>query len=249
VLAADDPAATATAVMTAEQLRGSLPPFELGRAALTDVVKECQALFARSAPLRGAAARTVDVDVDLGHGRRLTGTVPRVHGNQVVTLSYSRLKPKQRLASWLDVLALSATYPDENWTGHAVARAKAGPQRALVGPLDHRALEWLQALVELYDAGLTRPLPIPLDTAHAWADARAKELRGMDVDPIEAAAKAWVTDPFNPWGIKGEDDDPAHRRIYGHSAPVSVLVDAGLATHAWTLWEPLLAGAEKVGQL
>ena len=71
-------------------------------------------------------------------GRRLTGTVPRVHGNQVVSVSYSRLKPKQRLTSWLDILALSASYPDENWTGHAVARSKAGPQRALVGPLDHR---------------------------------------------------------------------------------------------------------------
>jgi exodeoxyribonuclease V gamma subunit len=249
VLAADDPAATATAVMTAEQLRGSLPPFDLGRAALTDVVTECQALFSRSAPLRAGMPRTVDIDVDLGDGRRLTGTVPRVYGNQVVSLSYSRLKPKQRLASWLDVLALSATHPDQNWTGHAVARAKAGPQRGLVGPLDHRALEWLQALVALYDAGLTRPLPIPLATAYAWADARAKELRGMDIDPVAAAEKEWVTDPFNQWGIKGEDDEPAHRRIYGHSAPISVLIDAGLPSYAWTLWEPLLAGAEKVGQL
>ncbi|XBB66998.1 exodeoxyribonuclease V subunit gamma [Nocardioides sp. WV_118_6] len=249
VLAADDPAATATAVMTAEQLRGSLPPFDLGRAALTDVVKECQELFARSAALRAGTPRTVDVDVDLGGGRRLTGTVPRVHGNQVVSLSYSRLKPKQRLASWLDVLALTATHPDENWTGHAVARAKAGPQRALVGPLDHRATEWLHALVALYDEGLTRPLPMPLDTAYAWADAHAKELRGMDADPVEAAARAWVTDPFNQWGIKGEDDDPAHRRVYGHSAPVTALVDAGLASYAWTVWEPLLAGAEKVGHL
>ncbi|GAA3663687.1 exodeoxyribonuclease V subunit gamma [Nocardioides ginsengisoli] len=249
VLAADDPAATATAVMTAEQLRGSLPPFDLGRAALTDVVTECQALFSRSAPLRAGTPRTIDVDVDLGDGRRLTGTVPRVYGNQVVSLSYSRLKPKQRLASWLDVLALSATHPDQNWTGHAVARAKAGPQRGLVGPLDHRALEWLQALVALYDAGLTRPLPIPLGTAYAWADARAKELRGMDIDPVVAAEKEWVTDPFNQWGIKGEDDEPAHRRIYGHSAPITALIDAGLPSYAWTLWEPLLAGAEKVGQL
>lgn len=249
VLAADDPGATATAVMTAEQLRGSLPPYELGRSTLTDIVTDCQALFARSAPLREGAARTLDIDVDLGGGRRLTGTVPRVHGNQVVSLSYSRLKPRQRITSWLAALALSATYPDENWTAHAVARTKAGPQRALVGPLDHRAGEWLAALVALYDDGLTRPLPMPLETSFAWAEARAKELRGMDVDTAEAAARAWTTDPFNPWGITGEDDDPVHRRIYGHGARVDVLLDAGLPDLAWRLWEPLLAGAERVGPL
>ncbi|HWJ09392.1 MAG TPA: exodeoxyribonuclease V subunit gamma, partial [Nocardioides sp.] len=148
VLAADDPGATAQAVMTAEQLRGTLPPFDLGRGELAKVVSECQELFARSAQVRAGTPRTIDVDVDLGGGRRLTGTVPRVHGNQVVSLSYSRLKPKQRLASWLDVLALSAAFPDESWTGHAIARSKAGPQRALVGPLDHRAVEWLRSVVD-----------------------------------------------------------------------------------------------------
>lgn len=249
VLAADDPGATAQAVMTAEQLRGTLPPFDLGRGELTKVVQECQELFTRSAQVRTAAPRTIDVDVDLGDGRRLTGTVPRVHGNQVVSLSYSRLKPKQRLASWLDVLALSAAYPDESWTGHAIARSKAGPQRALVAPLDHRAVDWLRSLVDLYDAGRARPLPMPLDTAYAWADARAKELRGMDIVPAEAAAKAWTTDPWNDWGIKGEDDDPAHRRIWGVGAPVEVLLEAGLPEVAWQLWEPLLAGAERVAHL
>ncbi|NYI44486.1 exodeoxyribonuclease V gamma subunit [Nocardioides aromaticivorans] len=249
VLAADDPGATAQAVMTAEQLRGTLPPFDLGRGELTKVVQECQELFTRSAQVRTAAPRTIDVDVDLGDGRRLTGTVPRVHGNQVVSLSYSRLKPKQRLASWLEVLALSAAHPDESWTGHAIARSKAGPQRALVGPLDHRAAQWLRSVVDLYDAGRARPLPMPLDTAYAWADAHAKQLRGMDVDPAEAAAKAWATDPYNDWGIKGEDDDPAHRRIWGAGAAVEVLLEAGLPEVAWQLWEPLLGGAERVAQL
>ncbi|QSR28462.1 exodeoxyribonuclease V subunit gamma [Nocardioides aromaticivorans] len=249
VLAADDPGATAQAVMTAEQLRGTLPPFDLGRGELTKVVQECQELFTRSAQVRTAAPRTIDIDVDLGDGRRLTGTVPRVHGNQVVSLSYSRLKPKQRLDSWLEVLALSAAHPDESWTGHAIARSKAGPQRALVGPLDHRAAQWLRSVVDLYDAGRARPLPMPLDTAYAWADAHAKQLRGMDVDPAEAAAKAWTTDPYNDWGIKGEDDDPAHRRIWGAGAPVEVLLEAGLPEVAWRLWEPLLGGAERVAQL
>ncbi|GAA4085799.1 exodeoxyribonuclease V subunit gamma [Nocardioides kongjuensis] len=249
VLSSDDPATTGEAVMLAEQLRGSLPPFGLGYGALSDVVRDCQALLQQSAPLRATPARSVDVDVDLGDGRRLTGTVPRVHGNQLVDVTYSRPGPKQRIASWLRVLALSASHPDENWSSHAIARARGGPQRALAGPLDHRASEWLRAVVDLYDEGAVRPLPIPLKTAHAWAEARAKELRGMDIDPVEVAARSWVTDPFNSYGITGEDDDAVHRRIWGHDAPVSVLIEAGLPSYAWTLWEPLLAGAEKVGPL
>jgi exodeoxyribonuclease V gamma subunit len=249
VLSSDDPATTGEAVMLAEQLRGSLPPFSLGYGALSDVVRDCQALLHQSAPLRAAPARSVDVDVDLGDGRRLTGTVPRVHGNQLVDVTYSRPGPKQRIASWLRVLALSASHPDENWSSHAIARAKGGPQRALAGPLDHRATEWLRAVVDLYDEGAVRPLPIPLKTAHAWAEARAKQLRGMDIDPVEVAGRSWVTDPFNQYGIAGEDDDAVHRRIWGHDAPVSVLIDAGLPSYAWTLWEPLLGGAEKVGPL
>ncbi len=249
VLAAADPGATATAVMTAEQLRGTLPPFELGRRALGGVVDECQKLFVATAPLRQAEPRTLDVDVDLGGGRRLTGTVAKVYGSEIVTLSYSKLKPKQRLEAWLDLLALTATFPDDNWRSHAVARERAGPRRALIGPLDHRAGEWLRALVALYDLGQQRPIPAPIATAAAWAEAHARSLLGDTEDPAVAAAGAWVTDPHNSFGIKGEDADPVHQRVYGIGAPLSVLLDAGLRDHAWTVWEPLLTGAEKVGPL
>jgi exodeoxyribonuclease V gamma subunit len=249
VLSSDDPGEAGEAAMFAEQLRGTLPPFVLGYSELHGVVSECQALLQRTIELRSAPKRSIDIDVSLGGGRRLTGTVPQVHGNQVVSLTYSRPGPGSRITSWLNVLALSASFPDENWTGHAVSRGKAGPQRALVGPLDQRASDWILSLVDLFDSGHAAPLPLPLKTAHAWADARAKELHGMDIDPAEAAAKAWTTDPYNDWGIKGEDDEPAHRRIWGPDAPVDVLLDAGLPELAWQLWEPLLTGAEKVASL
>ncbi|WP_141014691.1 exodeoxyribonuclease V subunit gamma [Nocardioides sambongensis] len=249
VLAADDPATAGQAVMLAEQLRGTLPPFALGYRTLDEVVGECQRLLARTAPLRDGTPRTLDVDVDLGDGRRLTGTVAKVHGNQVVSLTYSRLKPRQRLEGWLDVLALSATYTDENWTSHAVAREKAGPKRALAGPVDHRAVDWLRDLVDLYDEGRTRPLPLPVATAAAWAEGHHRARFGEPIDPHALASKAWVTDPHNAYGIEGEDADQAHRRVYGVAAPLQALLDAGLPDLAWRLWEPLLTGAEKVAPL
>jgi exodeoxyribonuclease V gamma subunit len=239
----------AAAVMTAEQLRGTLPPGGLGTRALTEVVEECQRLWARSADVREGERRSVDVDVDLGDGRRVTGTVPGVHGTRVVSLGYSRLKPRQRLHAWVDLLALSATYPDRHWTAHAVGRERAGPKRALSGPLDHRVVDWLRDLVDLREQGLREPLPVPVATASAWAEAHLRELMGQDAPPAEAARRAWETDPHHAYGIEGEDADAYHQRLYGVRAPVEVLLDAGLGEHAWRIWEPLLTGAEKVGPL
>ena len=42
--------------MTAEQLRGTLPPFRLGERALSGVVEECQKLWAGTAELRTGTA-------------------------------------------------------------------------------------------------------------------------------------------------------------------------------------------------
>lgn len=245
LLAGHDP----VAVMTAEQLSGTLPPGGLGTGAFNEVVEECQKLWARTAEIRDGERRSVDVDVDLGDGRRLTGTVPGVYGTRVVSLGYSRLNARQRLHAWVDLLALSASYPDQHWTSHAVGKDRAGPKRALAGPLDHRAVGWLRELVDLRDRGLCAPLPVPVKTGAAWAEAHLREQMGQDLTPYAAANREWETDPFNQFGIQGEDADGYHQRVYGARASLDVLVEAGLGDVAWRIWEPLLTGAEKVGPL
>ncbi len=244
VLAGQDP----SAVMLAEQLRGTLPPGQLGVRALTEITSEVGKLMDATAALRVGPTRIVDVDVSLGDGRRLSGTVSGVFGERLVTLGYSRLKPRQRLLAWIDLLALTASDPDQSWTSHAVGRERAGPKRGLAGPLDHRAADWLRDLVELRDLGLRRPLPAPIATATAWAEAHALELKGHDRPPAQAAAREWATDPFNPWGITGEDADAWHVSVYGERAPLSALEAGGLGEVAWRIWGPLL-GHEKVGPL
>ena len=239
----------AEAVMTAEQLRGTLPPYLLGIGALGTVVEDAQRLLNATADLRTGEARSVDVAVDLGGGRVLSGTVAGVHGNKLVSLGFSRLKPRQRLSTWIDLLALSAALPDQSFTSHAVGKDRAGPKRALAGPVDHRAASWLRALVELRDRGLREPLALPLATAAAWAGAHARELHGEDVSPVAMAAREWETDPHNKFGITGEDADAYHRLAWGTDVSVSTLLAAGLGEHAWTVWEPLLTGGERVGPL
>jgi exodeoxyribonuclease V gamma subunit len=238
------------AVMTAELLRGTLPPFRLGDRALHGVVEECERLWRGTAELRTGTRRSVDVDVDLGGGRRLSGTVPHVYGSRIVALSYSRLKAKQRLTTWVHLLALTASDPGQHWTGHAVGRDRAGPKRALTGPLDDRATGWLRSLVELRDLGLTKPLPMPVATVAAWAEEHARALRGADADEARAARREWTTDRFDGGAsFPKEDADPHHVRVFGPHADLDLLVQGGLPSYAWQVWEPLLAGAERVGPL
>lgn len=240
-----DPAAA----MRAEVLRGTLPPGRLGAQAIEEIAGEVGALLDRTAELRTGELRRLPVEVDLGDGRRLVGTVGPVYGSKLVTVTYSRLRARQRMASWIDLVALSAAYPDEHFTAHAAGRHPAGVLRALAGPLDHRAPDLLRDLVALRELGLERPLPLPIATGEAWAAAHALELAGADESPESAATRAWCTDPFNRFGIEGEDADPAHVRVYGASAPLATLLDDGLASLAWRLWEPLVTGGERVAPL
>ncbi len=143
---------------------------------------------------------------------------------------------------------MSAAHPDQHWIGHAIGRSRAGPCRALSGPVDHRAGQWLHDLVALRDLGLTLPMPAPVKTACAWAEAQAREQRGDDVSPSASADQEWRTDQDNAWGITGEDDEAAHRQVYGDRAPLQLLVDGGLPSAARRIWIPLLAH-EKVGPL
>lgn len=256
VLAGHDP----QAAMTAEQLRGLLPPGRLGERQLSEVTRVVQPIVVKALELRRGTPRTLDVDIDVA-GVRVTGTVSSVFGNDLVTVTYSTLAAKQRFSAWIDLLALSAGHPDESWRSHAVGRFRSGAQRALAGPLDHRAGELLGDLVDVYRRGLREPLPIPVKTALAYAEESARLRMGADARPDERAAKAWVTDPFNDFGILGEDADSWHGRAFGERAAYSCLTGVPrddeawndephrLGQYSWRLWSPLLTGAELVRSL
>ncbi len=248
--------------MRAERLRGGLPPGAIGARTLTEVDAELRPLVRHALSLRQGEPRTLDVDVDLGRGRRLTGTVTSVFGNRLVTVTYSRLAAKHRLRSWLDLLALSAGHPDESWTTHAIGRGRGAIAVAECGPLDHCAEAWLRELVALYDRGMREPLPLPLKTAAVYADEAHRRRTGAGRnDPLWKARREWETDRFSPTGIPGEDADPAHVQAFGEHAPFECLLAAPRADEDWNdephrlgqyavrLWQPLLDGGERVGHL
>ncbi|MFC4605860.1 exodeoxyribonuclease V subunit gamma [Rhodococcus kronopolitis] len=228
----------------AEWRRGTLPPARLGNRVLADIEWQVQSLASASA--QPGRAATVDVDLDLGDGRRLTGTVGGVHGAVVARSTFSRLAPKHRLPAWANLLALAASGPapdGERWRAVTTGRGKGRApvmQSTLLAPDD--ALAQLVRLVGLRDRGLDVLAPIATASSAAYAELR---FQGRSLEQaMTYAGKEWG-------GDFGDGKDRHIAYVYGGSAALSVLTDrqapAGspeptvFGMCARQLWEPLLA--------
>jgi len=213
--------------------RGTLPPGQLGWQIAKGLADSAASVGAKTLQIMdGHPRESVDVDLDLGGGRRLRGTVSGVHGDRVVSASFSSLGPRHHLDAWLPLLALCAAHPGRPWSSGTIARhaGAAGMVVFAAVPADV-ALERLKDLVALRDLGMTRPLRLPLKTG--FAQARSGEHGRF------GARSAWVGDRF-----EGERNSDLHPLVWGADAPFSVLTRApaglDLATLAERVWRPVL---------
>lgn len=160
--------------LRAEWCRGTLPPGQLGWRKAKEILEQSRLLAAEALPLRTGPARAVDVDIDLGRGRRLAGTVSPIFGNRLVSATYSKLDGRHLLPGWIALLALYARAPQEDWTAVCIGRAKRSkqPRSRGLGRPDVPATELLRDLVAMYDLGRQEPIPLPLKTSYAYAEAR-----------------------------------------------------------------------------
>ncbi|OMC38952.1 exodeoxyribonuclease V subunit gamma [Mycobacterium sp. GA-1841] len=213
----------------AEWRRGTLPPGQLGWRRAIALRDRCALLATEALRFQTQDPHALDVDIDLGAGRRLTGTVSPVFDDRLVSVTYSKLDGKHLLQSWIPLLALAAGYPDRDWSAVCIGRPRRGdtPRVTGLGPPDN-PVELLADLVAIYDAGRREPLPLPVKTSYAWAAARH-----AGDDPEREAGFRWRSGRF-----PGEDEAPAHVRAWGRGAPLSRLV--GLGEYAERLWLPLL---------
>ncbi|MFV8166480.1 exodeoxyribonuclease V subunit gamma [Mycobacterium sp. 134] len=213
----------------AEWRRGTLPPGQLGWRRAIALRDQCALLAAEALRHRSTDPQAYDVDIDLGTGRRLTGTVSPVFGDRLVSVTYSKLDGKHLLQSWIPLLALAAAYPERDWSAVCIGRPRRGDNPRVEGlgrPDDPVAL--LADLVAIYDAGRREPLPLPIKTSYAWAAARH-----AGDDPEREAGFRWRSSRF-----PGEDEAPAHVRAWGRGVPLSRL--AGLGEYSERLWLPVL---------
>lgn len=226
------------AAQQAEWRRGSLPPGKLGWRKATELRDQAAALASAARRHRVHEPRAYDVDVHIGVGRRVTGTVPKVYGERLVAVTYSKLDGRHLLESWIRLVTLTAQHPGKEWSAVCIGRPKRGstPKERLLGS-PPQAVDVLRDLVAIYDTGRREPIPLPLKTSYAWADARYS--RG---DPMREAGFRWRYDK----------EEPPHVRVWGYDAPLDVLLHpvkdgegfegeaTRLGAFAMRLWLPML---------
>jgi exodeoxyribonuclease V gamma subunit len=239
---------TAEQAREAEWRRGTLPPGNLGWRLATEICDHAVSLANCAQQYRTSEAKPYDVDIDLGGGRRLSGTAPAVYGSRLVSVTYSKLDGKHLMASWIPLLALYARDSRQGWSAACIGRDKEGtaPRIEEIGRPDGDAVEVLRDMVAIYDAGRREPLPLPVKTSHAYAAARFS-----GKDPEKAAKYRWHIRDY------GEDTLPAHVRAWGKNAWLSDLMtslrpgeefdseDHRLGAYSCRMWMPMLR-AERI---
>jgi exodeoxyribonuclease V gamma subunit len=228
----------------AEWRRGALPPGALGTRTLTGVIDDVEPLVAATTAVLTDAGESIDITVDLG-GRAVAGTVSNVHGQTIVRATFSNLGAKHRLRAWVQLLALTAAEPGATWIAVTVGNDPRGTgQRSTLGPVDPvAARDHLADLVALRDTGLCAPLPI---ATKASAEYAARRSRMTPDNALARAGQVWA-------GKFPEDDDEAHRIIWGEQPSIDVLAAAAaepgepygdegsrFGQLARRIWQPLL---------
>ena len=191
----------------AEWRRGTLPPRRLGGTTLGRIMEQAEDVASRARPWLTEESDSRDIAVAIGD-RLLTGTVGPVHGSTLLTVTYSRLAAKHRLAAFTRLLALTAAHPGKPWQAVTVGRRNT----SILGPVDPGwAALVLDDQLQLYDTGLREPLPFaPRPSAEyallRWRD-QAVDLHGS------LAAKQW-----------DDDRDAAYERFFGEGVTLAELV-------------------------
>ncbi len=234
--------------MNAEWRRGTLPPGKLGWRKAETISQTAAQLVSIAQSHQRAPAHAHDVAIDVGNGRRVTGTLGRVFDDRLVEVTYSKLAAKHKLQAWISLVALTAGDSSRDWCAVCVGRGPKDTIEVCSFGKPPDALTVVRDLVGLFDAGHREPLPLPLKTSYAWAERRHK-----GKDPVKYARSKWESNNFH----QGEDCEPAHARVWGFKAPFEVLLgpvapglempgeDTRLGALAARLWLPALIAEGK----
>lgn len=171
----------------------------------------------------------------------IEGTVSADPGTgRIDVVTPSRLKGKQRLRAFLQMVFLSALDPHHPWQGLLLGRhlrgdnlwsVRIGPIRGDAESRRREAESLLSGLVDLYVEGLTAPIPLPCETSFVW---QRKIGSHRDV-ARKVAGQAWETDRFSP-----EAEDPANEFLFPDLGTMSALERSSFPVNARRLWGPIL---------
>jgi exodeoxyribonuclease V gamma subunit len=212
-----------------EQRAGALPPTALGGRVRREVAATVASIAHGVVPVE---RRSVDVRLDLPSGIRVTGVVGGVEEHRLTLTTYSTISAKHEGVAWVRRLPLAATDPEAARVGQLTG--KKGTVHLAAPPAD-RAIELLDALVDVRTRGLRFPLGIPPKTARAFAMQAARgDAPAVLRSAMLAAESEWA-------GRFPERDDRWWVSLLGPDAPLDRLDHLGTLSYwAPRVWGPLL---------
>ena len=203
----------------AEWRRGSLPPGRLGWRKANELATS-PASRVRRPQLSPARPEAYDVDIDLGSGRRLTGTVSPVFGDRLVSVTYSKLDGQHLLESWIPLLALLARDPGGLARGvyrpreEGLHPAGGGARQSRRGPRPRCCANWSRSTTRVVASRSRCP-------SRRLTRGRSPALRRH---PRTSGKYRWKSSDRSP----AEDQAPAHVRAWGQGCRLEDLAAAGL---------------------
>ncbi len=194
-----------------ERALGTLPPGGLGQDLVSKVSSVVDDLIRCAVELGVGPSRGEQraVDLALPDGTRLVGTVPirlALPSPGPASVTYSRSAPKQRVAAWIDLVALVASEPVTRWRSVTIRRGgNASPasvmQLVVSGDSQaerhENALRALSVAVDCYRRGMREPIPLFNSLS-------------FRLHREEATASDWRS-----YEGFGDGDDDAHRIAFG----------------------------------
>jgi exodeoxyribonuclease V gamma subunit len=237
-------------VRDAEIPRGLLPPGSHGVALMRDVGNKAIQIVDKAKAFVHPGSTAFELDTEIA-GCRLSGSIQGVTDHEIVTVTFSKVSPKQRLRAWIDLLCASVAHP-AGWSVVLVGRSPVPRQDAAFarryGPVTHEdAVRHLTTLLQLRSINLVSPLFCPVESGYAYATAR--ENGDSHAKALNAAEKEWQSGYFDK-----EDRDADNALVWGDDFPFSAVpawtsaVDlprelhreaCDFATLARAIWQPL----------
>lgn len=228
------------------QGQGRLPLGASAQCVFSEIVARVAPVLAALSPfVSGDKLPPLSVELPLGPGLTLTGTLQGRQAHGLVCGTNSRLHGRVLFPAWLDHLFLCAAQPvDQGRETIIVGRGEKDRAELLRLRPVAGAVELLARLAGLYAGGLNRPLLFFPESSHVFARAWLKETGSEEERGRVALARARETYGGN-WQVSGEGETPWPRQLFAGTDPLAAdqAVAAGttsFAELACSLFNPLL---------
>ena len=196
---------------------GQLPPGTVGDCVYEDLSRGVEDYVEKTTPyLEDPPLEPIEVDINLA-GFRLTGRIEGLFPERLLRYRYARIKPGDRLRTWIYHLALNSIGRDPYPRISLLTGLSQGHVWAawIFSPVEN-STTILEELLKIYHNGLTRPLPFFPESSWVFA----QEALGKKRPPSRALQKArntWKGSAYH----RGECEDAYYQLCFKNTDPIN----------------------------